>query len=93
MAFRAIENVEMHLTFSGILSMTSLRHFSLSVISNASTDFAVSSNSSIVIFGSSPERMARGSPQGCFGCPSVASESAIDLVGKSGVLLANAHGN
>ena len=35
-------------------SITSLRHFSLSVSSMASTDFAVSSISSMVIFGSSP---------------------------------------
>jgi hypothetical protein len=51
---KPIENVEMHLMFSGILSITSLRHFSLSVISKASTFLAVSSSSSIVIFGSSP---------------------------------------
>ena len=35
---KPIENVEMHLMLSGILSITSLRHFSLSVISRASTD-------------------------------------------------------
>ena len=51
---KPIENVEMHLMFSGIRLITSSRHFSLSVRRMASTDFAVSSISSMVIFGSSP---------------------------------------
>ena len=54
---KPIENVEMHLMFSGIFSITSLRHFSFSVISSASTFLAVSSSSSMVILGLSPWAM------------------------------------
>ena len=51
---KPIENVEMHLMFSGSFSITSLRHFSLRVISSASTSLAVASSSSMVILGLSP---------------------------------------
>jgi len=47
----------MHLMFSGMRSITAFGHFSLSVSTIASTDFAVSSISSMVILGSSPWAM------------------------------------
>ena len=54
---KPMENVEMHLMLSGIRAITSARHFSLSVMSSASTLLAVASISSMVILGSSPWAM------------------------------------